>query len=439
MTGRYRSARPHAALNAEDRRWEHLPDVFGRIEDISDALVTREQNQFLLTDGTGNVPEGGRRGLGLYAQDTRHLSVYEFLLDGTPPLVLLSTADSGFTQEQVLGNHRMVGNEGELIGRCTVELSRQRILNRTLEERLRVTNYNTHSVRVRPSYLFAADFADIFEVRGHRRHREGRMSPPEVTENSISYRYLGSDGIWRRTLILFDQAPKTLTEHSATFELDLAARETVEITFQVIAGEEPEASRGEGLDRLRAEYETWKQSFAHIRTDNEVFNQVLDRSLTDLRMLWSRDEVGASFIAAGTPWFATLFGRDSIITALQTLPYRPEIARQTLALLARHQGQSVDPFRAEEPGKILHEARSDEMSLTGELPYQRYYGSVDSTPLFLILAAEYFHWTTDHELIENLRPAIEAGLRWLLDYGDRGSGLRLSRLPQPRCSLSRPR
>src|SRR5262249_34521800 len=137
----------------------------------------------------------------------------------------------------------------------------------------------------------------------------------------------------------------------------------------------------------------WKSHFASVETDNELFNAVVDRSLTDLRSLLTRDARGHSYFAAGTPWFDALFGRDSIITSLQTLPFHPDIARDCLEILAANQGQNVDPYHAEEPGKILHEMRADELSSIGELPYRRYYGSVDATPLFLILASEYDRWT----------------------------------------------
>jgi glycogen debranching enzyme len=419
MTGRYITLK-RASSSSDERHWEHLPDAFGSVEDISDTLITKEQNEFFLTDRAGNVPAGNRRGLGLYARDTRYLSVYDFLLDGSPPLVLLSTADSGFTQEQVLGNHRKLQEE-KVVGRCTVELNRQRVLHNGLEERLRLANFNPFEVTLVLSYRFDADFADIFEVRGHERETQGSLSQPEVDDRSICYRYLGADGVWRRTQIVFDVPPTEIDAHNAVYALTLAPRESRVLSLRVLLDEQTTSSSAEGLRRLHSEYATWHDDFAGIHSDNEVFNQVLNRSLTDLRMLWTRDNRGLSYFAAGTPWFATLFGRDSLIAALQTLPFRPQIAHDCLELLARHQGQSVDAYRAEEPGKILHEVREDELSVIGELPYQRYYGSVDSTPLFLVLAAEYFHWTADREFIEQLMPSIKAAIHWLHDYGDRDS------------------
>ncbi|HLF77805.1 MAG TPA: amylo-alpha-1,6-glucosidase [Dehalococcoidia bacterium] len=410
---------PHTSdhRDGQERPWEHTPDVFGSVEDISDALVIREQSQFLLTDPAGNVTASSRRGLGLYYRDTRHLSVYEFTLDGAYPLVLLSTANSGFTQEQVLGNHRMTQN-GNVVGRCTVELRRNRIMGRSLEERLTVTNFNTFDVTIRPAYHFQADFADIFEVRGHQRHTPGHHSPPQVDAKTVSFAYFGADGVWRRTLIAFDQAPQSITAEEVSFELVLKPRQTVELSFRIVVNPQEAEEISDRAGHTQADYDHWHESFAMVHTSNEIFNEVLNRSIGDLRMLWTKDRTGQSYLAAGTPWFATLFGRDSLITSLQTLPFQPEISKHCLALLARHQGQFPDSFHCEEPGKILHEFRDDELSAIGELPYQRYYGSIDSTPLFLLLAAEYFRWTGDTEFLSDLMPAIEAALRWLRDFGD---------------------
>jgi len=168
----------------------------------------------------------------------------------------------------------------------------------------------------------------------------------------------------------------------------------------------------EDLDR------EWREGFAECITDNDTFNHVIQRAMTDLRMLWTKDETGSTYMAAGTPWFSTLFGRDSIIVALQTLPFMPALARDCLTLLAAGQGRSLNPFRNEEPGKILHERRRNELSNIGELPYGEYYGSVDSTPLFLLLAAEYCLWTGDQAFFAKLRPALDAALLWLERYGD---------------------
>jgi glycogen debranching enzyme len=414
--------RKSPAPSPRTRRWEHLPDAFGKVEDISDALIVREGHNFLLTDGTGNVPADNGRGLGLYGHDTRYLSVYDLKLQGEAPVYLLSTADSGFGEQQVMGNHRFL-QDGRVVGRCTIEVMRERLLERSLHETLTITNHNRFPVQLDLNYAFDADFASIFEVRGHAREQKGHLSPAEVEESAICYRYLGADSEWRSTTISFESTPNEIDEHSATFVLDLDARSQTTLELRVLIHQEDAEPAALVRRRLSQSYSEWHESFASLHTDNESFEVVLQRSLSDLRMLWTKGPHEPGYPAAGTPWFATLFGRDSIIASLQTLPFQPSIARECLALLARYQGQVIDAFHCEEPGKILHEARDDELTRINELPYRRYYGSVDSTPLFLLLAAEYFHWTNDHELLQSLRPAIEAGLRWLRDYGDmKGDG-----------------
>jgi glycogen debranching enzyme len=402
-----------------DRSWEYLPDIFGGVESISDAHIIRERGLFLLTDDSGNVPIGNKRGLGLYYRDTRHLSGYTFTLNGSAPVVLLSTSDSGYSIEQVLGNYRAVTGDGHVVGRCTVEVSRQRILSTCLEERLRITNYNPFPVRVQPSYTYAADFADIFEVRGHTRVHPGRHDAPEVSGTSVRYRYEGADGVRRSTLLVFDREPEEITASGAAFAIDLGARESVELRLRAFVEDQPPAVEGPELtfEKLASDHTHWRESFTRVITDNEIFDKVLDRSFTDLRMLWSEDRQGNRFFAAGTPWFDALFGRDSLIAALQMLPFRPDLARDTLLLLAKHQGARIDPFAAEEPGKILHELREDELSAIGELPYRRYYGSVDSTPLFLLLAGEYYHWTADLASLRRIETQIRRALEWVRHYG----------------------
>jgi glycogen debranching enzyme len=397
------------------RSWEYRPDVFGGVEDISDTLVIREQGVFLLTDSDGNVPKGNRRGLGLYGRDTRHLSEYCFTLNGAVPVLLLSAAETGYGMEQVMGNHRMVA-EGQAaqIGRCTVELHRQRVLTDILEEYVDVTNFNLFDVELQAEYSFSADFADIFEVRGHERQQPGQVLHPEVSNNSVTFRYLGADGEMRLTRLTFDPPPDSLTPDQAVFLVGLKPRQTRRIRLMISLDPQTPAKL-DTRQRRRAlvrSYTRWRESFTGIHTNNEIFNRVLNRSIDDLRMLL-RDERGRRFFGAGTPWFDTLFGRDSMITALQVLPLYPAIGLDCLHMMARYQGENVDPFRMEERGKILHEMRQGELCAIGELPYQRYYGSVDSTPLFLLLAGEYFRWTNDTRSMVELKPAILGALHWL--------------------------
>jgi glycogen debranching enzyme len=413
-----------AQNHTSEGRWEHQPDTFGSVEDISDALILREQNTFLVGDYSGNVVAGNNRGLGLYFRDTRHLSTYSLELDGSWPVVLLTTADSGHSCEQVLGNHRFERGE-EVAGRCTIELHRRvQVVADGLVERLHLTNFNPFGVTLTVTYCIAADFADIFEVRGHKRRQLEHHRSTACGEHHVRFDYEGADSVRRTTRIAFSPAPSELSETLANFEVSLAPQETRVVAIDVMAASGPSSTV---LDAVRAGTrgrasttvdEEWHRRVARVRTDNYLFSQALEQATSDLRMLWTPNDTGGAYFAAGTPWFATLFGRDSIILALQTLPFMPEIARDCLVVLAERQGKAVNDFRAEQPGKILHEVREGELASIGELPYRQYYGSADATPLFLLLAGEYFAWSGDLAVARNLLPSVRAGLEWITTYGD---------------------
>ena len=387
------------------------------IEDIRDALVVRERSTFLLTDRDGNVPAGNTRGYGVYYADTRHLSAYNLTFNGIRPVMLLSTAEMGYAMEQVMTNPTLHGERDVQHG--TVELKRTRVVADVLEETLRLTNYNPYAITLNLLYEFGADFADIFDVRGYVRETQGRTLHPSVTEDSITYGYEGVDGIRRTTVVAFDRAPDYIDDSTAMFRLTLAPRAAETLRIEIALGDKTEGRPATSrLAMVGEEYERWLDGCTKVSSSNELFNRVLDRSLRDIRMLWSETAAGEPFPAAGTPWFDAPFGRDSAIMSMQMLAFRPEIARHCLRLLAKWQGRSVNPARDEEPGKILHEMRFDELSRSGELPYGPYYGSIDSTPLFLMLAAAHDEWTADNALIRLLLPAIRAGLRWMEQWGD---------------------
>ena len=395
----------------QSRSWEHRPDTHGLVEDISDALICREQEQFLVTNTQGDIPEGNRLGFGYYVRDARHLSEYTLQLNGIAPLVLTSTGDSGFSQEQVLGNH--VGTfDGRPVGRATIELTRRRHLSEGLTEQLAITNYNQFEVDVTISYLFSADFCDIFEVRGHTREHQGQLLDPKLTSNTLSFRYLGADGVWRQTNISFDPAPDRMTERKIEFDVVLRAGESRSIQIYIATEQDQPEGPARDYETMREEYASWRRSFADLYTDNGHFNSVLQRGIDDLRALWTEKD-GAGYFAAGVPWYSTLFGRDSIISALQVLPLKPGVAKHCLLALAKYQSHSFDVRKVQEPGKILHEMRQSELNAIHELPYETYYGSVDSTPLFLLLAAEYYRWTADLETLASLRVHIVAAISWI--------------------------
>jgi glycogen debranching enzyme len=388
------------------------------IRDIRDALVIREQDIFLLTDTSGNIPPDNPSGFGLYHLDTRHLSVYDFSFADARPVVLLSTAELGFSEEQMLTNPAMFSLDGRILPRGSIEARRQRVVDGLLEETLCVTNYNVFPVEIDVVYTLDADFADIFEVRGSKREKRGQILPPHLEDGTLVFAYDGLDGRRRETRVSFSDRPFSTKEGRVTFRLSLGHRESAIIRLLVATDGRSKAARGtERLVSIAARYREWMGSGAQVVTSNEFFNAVLERSFSDLRMLWNRDGAGG-YVVAGTPWYDTFFGRDSAIVAMQTLAYKPEIAHHSLKMLARWQGKKVDFQRDEEPGKILHEWRQDEMTATGELPFSPYYGSVDSTPLFLLLAGEYYAWTADLEVLRKLERNLRAALHWIDAMGD---------------------
>ena len=397
------------------------------IQDIRDALVIRERDLFLLTDIGGQVPRGNPNGYGLYYQDTRYLSGYEFSFSLAKPIVLLSTADLGFSSEHVLTNPTLIDLDGRRVPSGTIEVRRVRVLEDVMEENVRVTNYNSRPVSLEVVLRFAADFADIFEVRGHEPEFRGEIDTPIWRHAALTMGYKGRDGRRRETLVMFDPRPLSVQTDAevgfVTYRLDLQPQESASIRLVITVDGRLEAAQGvERYDVVKQEYDAWLAGTTEIRTDNEFFNIVLQRSLSDLRMLWNPHEAGAGYPAAGTPWYDTLFGRDSAIVGMQTLALKPEIARDCLVSLSRWQGKKFDSWRDEEPGKILHELRQGELTQTGELPFSPYFGSVDSTPLFLWLAGEYFAWTGDLGLISQLETNLRAGLHWLTKYGGLADG-----------------
>ena len=202
------------------------------IEDIRDALVIRERSAFLLTDREGRVPEGNTQGFGLYHADTRHVSALDLTVNGAPPVVLLSTAELGYAMEQVITNNTYADGV-RTIGRGTVELRRVRVMADPLEETILLRNFNHFAVQMSIGYEFAADFADIFDVRGYQRERSGTHLPPSVDEATVSYRYVGVDGAERKTHLRFDPAPEYLDHRSARFTVDVPPRGEAHLRLEV--------------------------------------------------------------------------------------------------------------------------------------------------------------------------------------------------------------
>lgn len=388
------------------------------IANIQDAQVIKEDDLFLLTDRDGEIPRQNTSGFGLYFQDTRYLSAYEIFIEEVKPIVLLSTAEMGFSAEQEMTNPLIYTAQGRPIAKQTMAIRRERVLDSAVQERVYITNFNIFKVNLNVRIDIGADFVDVFEVRGMSRPRRGEVLAPDVTEDSITFGYRGLDGIERRTKLTFSPRPYHISPQSVTYRVGLRHRESTSFRVTItLDSNKPEAPFVTTFDRLTKDYEAWTQSCTQVETPNEFFQSVIRRCLADVRLLRSGNSDEA-YLAAGIPWFATLFGRDLLITSVQVLPYNTDICKRALRLLARHQGVRVDPWRDEEPGKILHELRLGEMANLDEVPFTPYYGSVDSTPLFLLTAAEYYAWTADIELMREIEPNLLAALEWLDRFGD---------------------
>jgi len=391
-------------------------------------LVLKEGELFLYTDQAGHAPGGENSALGLYFRDTRHLSRFELLLGGREPVVLSSSAERGYSAIIDSTNVELRGRDGRTVPQATVHVWRQRFLDDGLHEVVRVRNFHHGSVDVSLDLLFDSDFADLFEVRGMRRRRRGRLFAPKADEGVLTFAYLGLDDALRKTVVRFEPAPESIREGRARFRLRLepGARALVRVHVEVVGPDAPEPRTGgttERLTRLRRDHEEWQAAATGIYTDNEQFDQVLRRARRDLRMLTEETEWGR-LPSAGLPWFAAPFGRDLCLVGLETLLFDLRLARAAVRFLAAHQGSADSAFREEQPGKIMHELRRGELAAARSIPQTPYYGSVDATPLWLLLLCELTMWTGELEVFEELAPAVDAALDWLAGDGDPdGDGL----------------
>jgi glycogen debranching enzyme len=392
----------------------------------SKTLAVKEGDTFLYTDLEGNLDHGTDYGLGLYARDTRFLSYFRMGINGRDPVLLSSTSERGYMSHVDLTNPDLYEGDRLVVPQQTLNIRRVRAIAGRLFERVRVKNYNPFTVSIEVTFGFGADFADIFEVRGMVRDHPVEPSSPAVVEGAIEFAHDGRDGLRRTTRIAFDTPPDRIdvdgARATAGFRVHLGPYQTRLLSMTVeprLDGADTRSAPDfeHAVHDLRRSYEEWERGSTQIVTDNELFNQLLDRSIRDLRALYTR--VGDhGVLAAGIPWYVTVFGRDSLITAHQLLAINPGVAREALEVLAERQGTEVDDWRDEQPGKILHEIRDGELARAGIVPHTPYYGSVDATPWFLIDYAQHLRWTGDVAFARRLLPAAEAALSWIDRHGD---------------------
>jgi glycogen debranching enzyme len=433
-----------------------LPIV--KATDLGSVQVLKHGNRFLLTDSFGDIHPDSR-GLGLYEGDTRVLACSVLRVGGVRPVLLQTSVGANFrggiqmTNPSADRNPDAKVHPHQLVGR-TIGISRDRLIGADgVSERLRIVNHAADPAAVPVDLELGADGADIFEVRGYPRKARGQLLPVAATDRRVTFRYVGLDNIEQLTHIAFSEAAEAVepvteplpdgSDSGAAvrlrWTLSMGPGEMRELSWTTWSTERPAPADGASEptspvdqaalfpavprvspDEGAAAYHAWERGTTSVDSDHELFNLVIKRSISDLRLLVNDGPgVDQRYVAAGVPWFTTLFGRDALISAFQALAFRPQIAVETLEVLAAYQATTDEPWRDAEPGKILHELRSGEMARSGELPHTPYYGSVDSTPLWLILLGATFDWTGDRGFVDRLWPNAMAALAWIDTYGDR--------------------
>jgi glycogen debranching enzyme len=390
--------------------------------DLTHAVVLKADNAFLVSLPEGDIPLVGDHPLGLYRNDCRFLSGHELQVADVRPRLLVASSGTG-----VEAVHELTNPEVELPGGRTlplqalqVRIDRSLVDDGLMAERVHVHLYGREPIDLEVEVALAADFRPMLALRGI-----AALPEPEVRLSAVPgglrFAAHGRDGVVRATTVTADPAPVAVSGGRLRFPLRLAPGDARDVLLTYELHEDASAPTAPRTIRSRPPRQpaggAWLTERTRIRSDDELFSRVLDRSLLDLHMLRSRIG-GQTYYAAGIPWFATLFGRDSLITAIETLAFDPTMAEQTLRVLGQRLGRALDPTHEEEPGKVLHELRVGEVAALELTPIARYYGTVDATPLFLCLLAEHADWSGTLDLFQELRPAVDAALGWIDRYGD---------------------
>ena len=387
----------------------------GSVGNLADTVVIKQGNLFLVSLPDGRLPAEVPHPLGLWFRDCRFLSAHELRIGGELPRLLVASDSRGTEAIHELSNPDLELPGGGVLAAQSLRVRVERRVEAAgaLHERISVRSYHREPLRLPLELRLRADFEPMLAVRGI----VDRVKRPPPENGPEGFSTTGRDGVARATTIEVSPEPVRPGPGLLRFDLDLApgAEQTVELLYRVT---ENGGRRAEGAPRAAL-----LADGTRVRSDDQLFNRILERSLLDLELLGSELD-GHGYFAAGVPWFATLFGRDSLITALETLSFVPGVAEQTLRLLAARLGREIDDRRDEEPGKVLHELRVGEPAALGETAFARYYGSVDATPLFLSLLCRHADWSGSLGLFRELRPQVDAALGWIDRHGDLdGDGL----------------
>jgi glycogen debranching enzyme len=412
---------------------------------------------FAVLDSYGDIgwvpgPEG------LYFQDTRYLSRLALTIEDERPMMLSSAIqdDNGaLSVDLTTPDIRLDAGDETAIPRELIAIERTKFLFKgACYDRIGLRNYDTRRRRLRIGVTFDADYRDLFEVRGSDRANRGKRTVERRSATEVQFRYAGLDEMVRTTSLHFGPKPHTLEPGKAEFVVELEPGANTSLFIRVVCqshraytsapgperagesaaaalsraagslAEQPDRSLGEGRVFARAYRDNrrdQRQITAGITTiisSNDQFNEGLCRATADLYMLATRTQEGI-YPFAGIPWYSTVFGRDGIITAMMALWIDPNFGKGVLRFLAATQAKEVDPAADAQPGKVLHETRRGEMAMLGEVPFRHYYGTIDGTPLFVMLAAQYHEVTGDLDTIRAIWPQLKLALEWIDIYGDR--------------------
>lgn len=381
------------------------------------SRVLKQGETFAVVDRFGDIKPVGHGEEGLYHEDTRHLSALILRLGHNQPLLLGSISERDNDVLRVdLTNPDLFAAGRHIAPYGTVHLRRSSLIwQGAYHMRVVLKNFGKHAIDMPLDFHLRADFADIFEVRGAQRQRRGQRLPATVGADSLTFRYEGLDGRTRTTRVQCSPQPRQLHPGGASYQAVIApdAQMTVELHIDCKGPQRETTKRfAQALQHAQSARTAYVASTCRVETSNQQFNEWLNRSRSDLTMMITETDDGP-YPYAGVPWFSTAFGRDGLITALSCLWLDPSLARGVLAHLAATQAKATDADSEAEPGKILHETRKGEMALLGEVPFKRYYGTIDATPLFVMLSAAYYRRTHDIEFIRSLWPAITAALEWI--------------------------
>jgi glycogen debranching enzyme len=408
------------------------------VESLARAIVMKKDNVFFVAQPDGSVPLTSNHGMGLYYHDCRYLNGYQLTIDGQAPVALSASAAKGSIGIFTLTNPTLKLRDGITLEKEELGITWHRLLDSerpALWDEVHFHNFTQRALTFSIALTFRSAFEDLFVVRGLVTERSGKVRDPRWHDGDLSLLYEGKDKVHRGLLISTDPSSDEQHGATATFHISLAPRQQRRIRLSLVIKESKEThtsvphSHVSTFTQHESDLETqtkhWMAEITQVSGNGSALDQLIDRSFRSLRVL--RAHLGEdAYFAAGVPWFVTLFGRDSLITALQMLAYHPNIAEQTLRLLAQYQGRRRDDERDEQPGKILHELRVGELANLKAIPQTPFYGTVDATPLFLMLVARHAAWTGSLDLFHDLRSPIDLALQWLDTYGNRESAGYLS-------------